>query len=381
MARRTTKKTGGRWRVPRPDVEKFENIHQIGGIRVATLDQPGLGGGPANGSRVAMVNTGGGLRFTVALDRGGDIVEASYNQHSLTYLSPNGYKRASHAYHRDNDWLASWPAGLITSCGPGYIGHGREEDGQKVNLHGHHSNTPTELEMLLNPDPHMGRFEMLLSMVIRDATMFGPHLEVRRQIQCHLGMNHLAIYDQVTNRGNQTVAHNWLYHCNFGYPLLDEGTRFIYKGAASHWQMPTPPAKPPTVAEMNALKTATGPLKSHNGWGEHGLIVDPPADKKGNVHVGLLNEKLGLGVELRYPKADLPRMANWQHFGERGSYVTALEPFYGSLFGKAGDTYPGADSFLKPGESRRYQLSLRLNATPESIARLKKYDGRVTKAK
>jgi hypothetical protein len=70
------------------DPAKFESVHQVGGIRTGTLDSPGAGGGA--GPRVAFVDTGAGLRFTVALDRGGDIVDASYNQFGLAYLSPNG---------------------------------------------------------------------------------------------------------------------------------------------------------------------------------------------------------------------------------------------------------------------------------------------------
>ena len=72
------------------DPNKFENIHQIGGIRTGTLD---------SGVRVALLDTGAGLRFTVALDRGGDIVDARYNQFALAYLTPNELLPPSHAYH------------------------------------------------------------------------------------------------------------------------------------------------------------------------------------------------------------------------------------------------------------------------------------------
>ena len=57
------------------DWQKFELVHQVGGIRTARLDWPEAGGSP--GCRVALVNTGSGLRYTVALDRGGDIVDGA----------------------------------------------------------------------------------------------------------------------------------------------------------------------------------------------------------------------------------------------------------------------------------------------------------------
>ena len=193
------------------DTTKFENVHQVGGIRTGTLDAvPTAAGGGPQACRVAFFDTGAGLRFTVALDRGGDIVEASYNQHSLAYLTPSGHRPPEHAYNTGIDWLRGWPGGLLTSCGPNYFGPPRTEDSQSLGLHGHHSNTPAGVEMLVNPDPLRGRNEMILSMVIRDARMFGPVLEVRRQIQCRLGVNDIVLYDQVTNRFNTRAAHNWL---------------------------------------------------------------------------------------------------------------------------------------------------------------------------
>ena len=134
-----------------------------------------------------MVDTGSGLRFTVALDRGGDIVEAFYQSCSLAYLTPNGYRPPRQPLHRDEDWLAAWPAGLLTSCGPRYIGPGREEDGLKLALHGQHSNTPAALLELKNPNPGRGDLDMRLGLVIRDTQMYGPVVEVRRQIACRLG--------------------------------------------------------------------------------------------------------------------------------------------------------------------------------------------------
>ncbi|MCE9590328.1 MAG: aldose 1-epimerase family protein [Planctomycetes bacterium] len=363
------------------DTDKFENVHQVGGITTATLDHPGLGG-VTRGTRVAFVNTGAGLRFTVALDRGGDIVDASFNQHSLAYLSPNGMRPPSHAYHHGLDWLRGWAGGLVTTCGPQYIGGPREEDGATTSLHGHHSNSPAAVEMILNPDPHRGRREMLLSMVVRDSRMFGPVVEVRRQIQCALGVPEIIIHDHVTNRGNTRCAHHWLYHVNLGYPLLDRGAKHIYRGPAEFWEMPAPPGESIIrrigQAAMNRIKTATGPLDAHRGSGERGLIVRVKPARDGMCHVGLVNAKLNLGFELIYPAKALPRLANWQHFGPGGSYVSGIEPFSGSLLGKARDKFPGAEQYLEPGESRRYQLTIRVHNDKAGIKGLMSHDGEVS---
>ena len=114
----------------KPDLAKFENVHQLGGIRTGTLD-PGV--------RVAFVDTGAGLRFTVALDRGGDIVDASFNDCALAYLTQNGLLPPSPAYHTGIEWLRGWAGGLVTTCGPEFMGGPRMVDGAMTSLHGRFS--------------------------------------------------------------------------------------------------------------------------------------------------------------------------------------------------------------------------------------------------
>ena len=362
-----------------PDLAKFENALQLGGIRTGTLDSPGAGGGCA--MRVALFDTGAGLRFTVALDRGGDIVDASFNQFALAYLTPNGLLPPSPAYHAGVEWLRGWAGGLVTTCGPEYMGGPREVDGAKTSLHGRYSSQAAQIETLRNPDPHRGRNEMELCLVVRDSQMFGPVFEIRRTIRCTLGIPEIRIEDEVTNRGDTRVAHHWLYHCNLGYPLLDCGARLVYRGEAEYWVVPPPPGQdivqPLSAAAMNKLKRVPDSLPEHAGSGERGLIVDTEPARDGWCRVGLINNKLKLGLEISYPKKALPRLARWQHYGPRGSYVSALEPFSGSLLGKARDGHKLAEQFLEPGETRRYQLKIHVLAGAKALAQLAKCDGAV----
>ena len=361
---------------PTFDPDKFENVHQLGGIRTGTLDAPGGGG-----VRVAFVDTGAGLRFTVALDRGGDIVDASYNAFGLAYLSPNGLRQPDPAYHLDNEWLRGWPGGLVTTCGPEYVGGSRIENGAKTSLHGRYSNTPAVVEVLRNPDPRRGRLEMEIGLVVRETRVFGPVFEIRRTLRCTLGQPEILIEDEVTNGGDTPSAHHWLYHCNLGYPLLDEGARFIYRGRAQYWVVPPPPGQdivqPLAAAAMNALKRVPAALAEHVGGGERGLIVETEPDPDGLCRIGVVNERIQLGLEVSYRPEQLPRMAHWQHYGPRGSYATALEPFYGSLLGSARDRHPLVHAKLEPGESRRYQLRLRVLPTWAACEQLIALDGSI----
>ncbi len=347
---------------------RYEHPLQLGGIRTATLDYPEAGGGP--GCRVAMVDTGSGLRFTIALGRGGDIVDAAYNNTNLAFRTPNGIRPPTHGNNRDDDWLRAWPGGLMTTCGPETMGAPRVEDGHWVPLHGRHSNTPASVTAIDNPDPHTGTDTMSISMVMRESRMFGPVFEVRRMIRCTLGVPEIYIRDEVINLGDTAVDHNWLYHVNLGYPLLDESAKLIYKGKAALYPFTD---KAISAAKLNRFKRIPGAI--HTGAEEDCIFADPPADRKGKVHVGLVNPKRRIGLELEFVKKQLPRFVNWQHFSPSGSYVTGIEPFYGSLLGKDNDPGTLAGTTLKPGQCRKYDLVLRVLDGKAQCDSLMKHDG------
>jgi hypothetical protein len=356
---------------------KVEYALQLGGIRTGSLDAPSAGGGP--GVRVALVDTGSGLRFTVALDRGGDIIDATYNDCALAYLSPNGLMPPNAAFHRENEWLRNWPGGLVTTCGPEYIGGSRTEDGTITTLHGRFSNTPATGVSVTNPDPRQGRVEMALAFVIRVTRVFGPSFEIRRRLSCTLGRPEVLIEDEVENIGDISTVHHWLYHCNLGYPLLDEGARFVYRGRARYWIAPPPSGEdivqPLSAGAMNRLKRVPKPLSEHAGAGERGLVVELDAEKDGLCCIGLVNTRRQLGLQLSFPHTALPRLAHWQHYGPRGCYVSGLEPFRGSLLGSARENDTAFHPKLRPGERRRYQLRLTVLRGATELKQLLKKDG------
>jgi len=97
--------------------EKVINPHQVGGIETYICDN-----GAAKGSRVAWVNTGSGLRFKVAIDRGMDIVDAFYNDCSLSWLSHNGQSAPRPDITEGVVWLNNFSGGLLTTCGLSHVG-------------------------------------------------------------------------------------------------------------------------------------------------------------------------------------------------------------------------------------------------------------------
>jgi len=343
-------------------LDRFENIEQVGGILPTVLDD-----GPGRGNRLAMVNTGGGLRYNVALDRGADIVHASYNQHSLCYLSPNGVKRPSHAYHTGKDWEYGWPGGMMTTCGPLWFGHPREEGGQRTSLHGHFSNSIAEVESIINPRVHEGQHEMSITATVRDTRVYGPVMSTRRTIASTLGRNMIGVSDRTTNRGNAACPFGLMYHVNFGWPLLDKDSRAVLSGHAQVW----PGNNALMPEDVNAMKDIPAPSHKFAGTASRGFTCTPEADRNGLAHVGMVNRKLGIAVELEFAVEQLPRLLVWQHFGP-GMYVTGIEPMVGSPYGP--EKEPDHARTLSPGEAAETTLTIRVHDTPKAIDAFAKYD-------
>jgi hypothetical protein len=349
------------------DVNKFIHPAQVGGIESYEIAD---GGG--RGGRALCVNTGGGLRYRVLVDRGLDIDQAFHNQHSLVLLPHKGVTRASRAYDRGLDWLKSFPIGLLTSCGPNNVGPPTKDGEEDLGLHGVHSNTPAELESVIQPDPRAGRLAMSIAGVVRYGGLYGPNVELRRTIASELGANWIDVTDEFFNAGNTDAPHAWLLHINFGYPLVDEGSE-ICVDASKVEPLDNPGAK--ARFKGDSYKKIPAPLDLHRGPDSAVAYLYPkPIDKAGSASVGIVNRKLGLCVAIRYNTKQFPRCGNWQHFGPH-EYVTALEPMNGTIAGRDKDRAAGNLDFIKSGERKRYTYRIEVLTEKSSLDTLRQLNG------
>jgi len=331
-----------------PWKDKIVNYAQIGGIETSVLDN-GLG----RNVRIAWFNTGSGLRFQLVIDRALDIAAAFYNQHSLAWLSHAGVSAPRPDAHRSLEWLSTFMGGLLTTCGLTHIGGPQTDEYGQRGLHGRISNLPATIESIVQPDPISGKLDMSMTATIKESTVFGPNLELKRTISGRLGESVIRIHDRVTNRGNTKSPHMILYHCNFGWPLVDEGTGIIWQGQCS-------PMRPEDRKIFNAkhdFHRVPAPRDDHRGAGEACAAIDIKPDTKGTCIAGLYNKKLGLAVALKFKKNQLPWLANWQHWGP-GEYVTGLEPGTNPPIGQAQARENKQLIYLGPGKSRSYDLEI-----------------------
>lgn len=337
------------------------NPAQWGGIETSVLDN-----GAGRGTRIAWVNTGSGLRYKVLIDRGLDIADAFINQHSLAWLSHLGITAPQPFSQGGIDWLRTFGGGLLTTCGLTHVGGPETDTYGERGLHDTISNTPAELLSVVQPDPHSQNLEMSLTGLMRQTSIFGPSLELKRTISSTLGQPAIHIRDRVTNRGNTPAPHMLLYHCNFGWPLADEGTKLLWRGTFQ-----TRVDNPAIFRDGHDYKTCPAPLAIHSGSGEEVAFIAMEADADGQCRCGLYNESLGFAVALRFSKHQLPWLTNWQHCAP-GEYVIGIEPGTHPPIGQAAARAQGSLLFLEPGQSKDYELSIEVLTDPNAIQELLK---------
>lgn len=335
---------------------KISSPAQLGGIETAVADN-----GLQRGVRIAWINTGTGLRYKIVLDRCMDIAEAFFNQHSLAWLSHLGITPPQPACNKGIEWLNTFGGGLVTTCGLSHVGGPEADHYGERGLHGSISNTPAEIISIVQPDPISGKMEMHITGIIKESQPLGNRLELRRTISGELGESFIHIHDEITNKGNTVAPHMLLYHCNLGWPLVDEGARLIWDG-----QWKARESSPTIFVQGNDFRRCPEPLDEHCGNGEEAAFIDIAEDDKGECICGLYNEQLGLLFNIRFLKSQLPWLTNWQHWG-KGEYVTGLEPGTHPPLGQARVRKEGTLIELQPGETRHYDLHFEVLHQKEKI--------------
>jgi hypothetical protein len=292
-----------------------------------------------------------------------DIVDAFYNQHSLAWISHGGITAPQPFSDRGLDWLRTFAGGLLTTCGLSHVGGPESDNYGQRGLHGLISNTPAEIESIIQPDPLAGKMDMSITGTMKQTQVFGPSLELKRTISGTLGQPAIRIRDEVINRGNTPAPHMLLYHFNFGWPLVDEGTNVIWQGK---WQARYDGKENKIFREGNNFRKCPAPLEEHSGGGEEAAFIDPTPDHSGQWTCGLHNSRLGIAVAMRFQKDQLPWLTNWQHWG-RGEYVLGLEPGTNPPIGQAKAREQNTLIHLAPDESKAYELEIHLLHTEETI--------------
>lgn len=319
-------------------LRKTADLRAIADIRLVTLED-----GPGRGQRLLIGRNANGVTFEVAVDRGFDISELSYKGVNIGWHSPAQMPFASHDPGSEEGWgfLRNFDGFLVT-CGLDHFSRPHEADISQYN-HPHlttrkmplHGRISVEKARLLSYGVDAETFEISCEAIVRQASVFGETLELRRRVTLAVFGSELLVEDIVTNRGFRPTDHAIMYHVNFGYPFLDDTLTLGGLPDPLHSELQSQPPYP------------------SDDFGEKVDVVDARTTPH-QLPVVLRNGTCGVAVSLGYSQATLPKLAVWRAY-QSGIFALGIEP--------RTDLRSGDHRILAAGESRHYCVRIGLAVT------------------
>ena len=339
-------------------VRRYGNMRQLCGLKKYVFAD-----GKAAGVEAVDVETGGGLSFTVLPGRGMDISALKYRGIPISYLSKAGVTAPGYHDARENQWLKSFFAGMLTTCGLTNAGPSCRDDigmleDVPFGLHGDISNTGAD-NVCTREECVDGEYRLHVSGRMEEGRLHGEHIQMRRTIETKLGASSVKITDEFSNQGELDQALMFFYHINIGHPVLGEGARF----AAPSKRVWAESAH--AKADIATYDRCTLPQK---GYIEQQFFHEMGADADGNTIVALINDALELAVWLKYNVRELPCIAEWKVLRD-AEYVLAFEPGNCHPIGRDKQRELGHE-ILRPMESRSAHLEIGICDGADEIAAL-----------
>lgn len=329
-------------------MEKRELLKYIGDFsQLFGTKEYTLHGGKAAGVRAIDVRNGLGLEFTVLPDRGMDFSSLSFKGINLSYISKTGIVAPQYYNEESLNFFRSFFAGFLTTCGLSNVGSPNMDSGEKYGLHGRISNIPSE-DVSARTEWINNRAVMKIYGKMREAKFFGENIVLEREIKCLSDKNIIKISDKVENLGFKKEPLMLLYHFNFGYPLLDENA---YLKISSEKIVPRDEEAKVGIDEYTKFQEPTA------NYDEQVFYHDLKADFNGKTSVSLINDKINLGVVIRFNKNQLFNLVEWKQMGE-GEYVLGLEPSNCYVGGRQESRKENTLEYLEPGEEKKIEIEI-----------------------
>lgn len=321
------------------------NMDQIAGVRTVELQDAN-----ERPCRAALIHTGSGLELTILLDRCLDIASASFCGRALGWRSTTG-DVAPHYFEPEwLRWLRSYFGGLVTTCGLSNVGAPTLDSAiYGTGLHGRIGNTPARNVSIIQ-EWQGDDYVLRVTGTMRETVVFGENLTLTRTVSTRLGATSFQIHDVIQNDGFKRTGFQLLYHCNIGWPAVDNGSEII---------TPTRTIAPRDAAAEDGKENWWKCDAPTHGYAEKVYYHDIAAAKDGSATCAIVNDGWkrgeGFGVYLKYNPKELPRFVEWKQMGEQ-DYVVGFEPCNCGVEGRHVDEELGLLEFLEPGERREVTL-------------------------
>jgi len=333
-----------------------------------SIRKQALRGGPSDGVDIIEIDNGA-LSFSIIPSRGMGIWKGQYRGLDIGWNSPvRGPVNPGFVDLQDRGGLG-WLSGFdeaIVRCGldstgapgpdivPNNMGIPTEVD---LTLHGKIANLPAwRVEISVLPgDPD--RLQIVGR--VQEAGLFCPQYELVTKVSTFSNSNGLLIQDEVINLKGIPAEMELLYHCNFGEPFLQEGSRLVVPA------IEVAPRDERAVEGLDSYETYLGPT---NGYIEQVYWYDLLADEDGATLAMLHNADADRALLLRFNKKELPAFTQWKNTASLADgYVTGLEPATDYPNGKAFERSKGRLINLLPGETHSVSLQLEVLTSGQEV--------------
>ena len=305
--------------------------------QLSGVEEHRLVGGKGDGMRLLEVRNGKGLECTVSADRCADLSRVTFMGRNIGYFSPCGYVAPAYYDKEGSNWLKSFTAGFLTTCGLTAVGSPCEDEGEALPLHGTIANTPAEHVWW-----HREADALVVEADIRDAVIFGRKLTLHRTLTFPTGENAILLTDTIENHGDETSPVMVLYHMNMGYPLLSEKAEVV---------IPSCKVTPRDARAAEDLDTHLTMLPPTPGFVEQCYFHE--FEKIGEAKI--FSPDAGVGLRISFDPQNLDCFCQWKMMGVH-DYVLGLEPGNCTPDGRDVMRRTGKLKFLAPGEHVRYHV-------------------------
>ena len=272
--------------------------------------------GAGRGSRMARLSMIGGLDLELLPDRGMDIGAASWRGTPLAWLPPSGPSAPGLLDPGSEGWRRSFGGGLLVTCGLDQFGVESADGVDTLPMHGRAHRLPASgFHAWSRQDGE--DWQVGAAGQTRQSTAFDENLTLSRSVVTSLRDSALRIRDRVTNDGHTPWPHMILYHFNFGWPLICDGTTvsMVYERQGRRFDGPSPEPRDEAAA------------RGMSGWNR---IDHPPGHGPeqvfrfafpagATVHVTVSSPRGSLAATLSFDSDQLPYLYLWKWLGPGGA--------------------------------------------------------------
>ena len=328
------------------------------GIDDARVSKRTLKGGRQNGVDLIEVDNGD-LSFYILPTRGMGIWRGNYKGEYLGWRSPiKGPVNPAFVDLHDRGGLgfASGFDEWIVRCGLNSMGspaedvvidnHGNPSTIQ-LTLHGKIANTPAHyVEIEAKPETET----ITVKGEVDEAAIFMPGIRLTTAIATQRQSGKFTITDTVTNIMGLETELELLYHCNYGAPFLEEGSRL---------EVPIREMAPRDAHATERLDVAPVYQAPTPGFVEDVFFYELAGNADNRTMSALINAAGDKAAVLRFDLSQLPYFTQWKNCAALvDGYVTAMEPCTAFPSRKPDERAAGRVIVLEAGEERKFELEV-----------------------